>query len=266
MREYLLCAACEQRLGRFEKRFAETIFLPYQQRPQPQVFAYEEWLLRFVVGLHWRVLALYPDSSHPLAQVFATAEREWRQYLLEQTPNPGTAEFHVYFTDVVEHSTIELPKKFNWYMVRSIDASHIYNDKGDAGVYVKLPRIVTVSFIKLDNHRDHWQGTKLGTQGILTVPQQASIPFFLHVLLERARLLDNAPPMLTDRQKKKIQEQAESRPETILNSDSFQVYVGDRNMSIGPRYQRSYEIKGRDRNKPCPCGSTIKAKKCHGRP
>jgi hypothetical protein len=48
MREYLLCAVCEQILGRYEKQFAERIFLPYQNRPQPQVFAYEEWLLRFV--------------------------------------------------------------------------------------------------------------------------------------------------------------------------------------------------------------------------
>lgn len=266
MREYLLCAACEQRLGRYEKRFAERIFLPYQNRPQPQVFAYEEWLLRFVVGLHWRVLALYPGSSHPIAQVFANAEREWRQYLLEQSPNPGAAEFHVYFADVVAHSTIELPKKFNWYMARSIDASHIYNDQGDAGVYVKLPRIITVSFIRLGNQRDHWQGTRLDVQGTLTIPQQPSVPIFTQVLLERAKLLDNARPMLTARQKEKIQKQAETRPETIRNSDSFQVYVADRNMDISPRYQPPYEIKGRDRNKPCPCGSRIKAKKCHGRP
>jgi hypothetical protein len=265
-REYLLCANCEQRLGRFEKQFSEQIFLPYQKHPQPQVFAYEEWLLRFVVSLHWRVLALYPNASSAVAQACAAAAEEWRQYLLEQSPNPGTAEFHIYFVDVVSHSTFELPKKFNWYMARSIDASAMYKDHGDAGVYVKLPRIITVSFIKLQNQRDKWQGTKLAARGTLTIPQQVYIPIFSQLLLERAKLLDAAPPMLTARQKQKIERQAKTQPEMIRNSDSFRVHVADRNMTVGPRYQTPFVIKGRDRNKPCPCGSRIKAKKCHGRP
>jgi hypothetical protein len=265
MREYLLCAGCEQRLGRHEKRFAEQIFLPYQKRPQPQTFAYEEWLRRFIVGLHWRVLALLPQSSSSVAQSCVAAEQEWRQYLLEQSPNPGTAEFHIHFVDVVAHTTFVLPKKFNWYMARSIDASPIYNEQGDVGVYVKLPRIITVSFIKLQNQRDHWQGTMLAANGTLTIPQQVSVPIFGQLLLERATLLDNARPMLTERQKVKIQRQAEAQPETILNSDSFRVHVADRNMNVERHHQSSFQIKGRDRNKPCPCGSGVKAKKCHGR-
>lgn len=29
---------------------------------------------------------------------------------------------------------------------------------------------------------------------------------------------------------------------------------------------QQFSIKGKDRNKPCPCGSGLKYKKCHGRP
>jgi hypothetical protein len=54
-RDYLLCSDCEQLLGKDERRFKEWMFSPYHYLKQ-QTFTYEDWLLRFVVGLHWRVI------------------------------------------------------------------------------------------------------------------------------------------------------------------------------------------------------------------
>ena len=78
--------------------------------------------------------------------------------------------------------------------------------------------------------------------------------------------MDGAPPVMTQRQKQKMHDQALANPETILTSDSYRVHLADRSMRLGPAVPRSIGLKGRDRNKPCPCGSGLKGKKCCGRP
>jgi len=60
-------------------------------------------------------------------------------------------------------------------------------------------------------------------------------------------------------------EQAKANPHTFLDSDSFQVHLANRRMrGIDEAREMRIEVKGRDRNQPCPCGSGKKAKKCHG--
>src|SRR3989442_232905 len=60
-RVYLLCADCEQILGRDEKIFCEKIFIPYHEKNQ-QRFEYGSWMRRFIVGLHWKVLVTKEES------------------------------------------------------------------------------------------------------------------------------------------------------------------------------------------------------------
>jgi hypothetical protein len=268
-RQYLLCSECEQRLGRDEKRFAERIFVPYQHEPRPASFAYEEWLLRFLVGLHWRALVTSDPVPEKARPTFAAAEERWRQYLLGQVPDPGATEFHVQFGDVVDHSTFSLPKKINWYMARAFDATPIFTPSGDDALfYVKLPRLILLAFISpRDPKEEDWNETQVATQGVIQTKQNVSTTRFGKYLLERAKALDDAPPTLTERQKQKQFEQAAANPRVFLESDSFQVHLADRRLgAIEEARMVRVEVKGRDRNKPCPCGSGIKAKKCHGRP
>jgi hypothetical protein len=267
-RQYLLCAHCEQLLGRDEKRFAEHIFIPYQEENQPTSFAYDEWFLRVLVGLHWRALVTsdpVPDNVRP---VFAAAEERWRQYLLGRVPDPGTAEFHVQFGGVIEHSTFDLPKKINWYIARAFDASPIFTPSGsDALFYVKLPRLIMLAFISpRDPAEEDWNGTQVVTRGVIQVRQNVSTTRFGQFLLERAKAVETNAPMFTERQMQKILEQAKANPRAFLDSDSYRVHIADQRMrAIAEARNARIEVKGRDRNKPCPCGSGRKAKKCHGR-
>jgi hypothetical protein len=254
-RQYLLCSQCEQLLGRDEKRFSERIFIPYQAEPRPTSFAYEEWLQRFLVGLHWRALVTSDPVPEKVRPVFAAAVERWRQYLLGQVPDPGATEFHLQFVDVIDHSTFSAPKKINWYMARAFDATPIFTPSGyDALFYVKLPRLILLAFISpRDPKEEDWNGTQVATQVVIQV--------------KRAKALDDAPPTLTERQKQKLFEQAMANPQVFLNSDSFQVHLADRRLrALESARMIRVEVKGRDRNKPCPCGSGIKAKKCHARP
>ena len=266
-RLYLLCADCEQRLGRDEKRFAERIFVPYLTSPQPKSFDYDEWLLKFLVGLHWRILVAhqhpFPDN---VREIFAGAEERWRKYLLEQAPDPGTSEFHVQFTDVIDRSTFKVPDKMNWYLARSTDGTPIHNKSGDAGVFVKFPRLITLSFVTpRDPEKEDWRGTQIMARGTINVKQEITTTYVGEFLLGRARMIDVAPEMMTQRQKRKVFDDARKNPEKILDSDSFRVHQADRNMRITQSVPVTIVLKGRDRNKPCPCGSGFKAKKCCGK-
>jgi hypothetical protein len=201
--------------------------------------------------------------------VFAAAEVRWRQYLLGQAADPGTNEFHIMFVDVAGDSTFPLPAKWNWYMARAFDGSPIFTAQGSEALsYVKLPRLITLAFISPRNpNEENWNGTQIDAKGTIQVKQNVSTTRFGKFLLERAKLLGDAPTKLTDRQKQKLLEQARTNPQTFLNSDSFQVHLADRRLrAIEEARLERLEVKGRDRNKPCPCGSGIKAKKCHGRP
>jgi len=71
----LLCAVCETRFSRWEKRFAEDIFIPYQTRRQ-QSFRYDQWLLLFVVSLAWRTVIVEIESF----QKNRSKELEYRRY------------------------------------------------------------------------------------------------------------------------------------------------------------------------------------------
>ncbi len=107
----LLCSDCEQRLGRHEKQFCERIFLPFQRLPQPRSFEYDEWLLRFLVGIHWRVLATDDSLPEEARGIFAPAQERWQKYLLDLSRDPGGSEFHLQFVDMIEHTTFKIPKK-----------------------------------------------------------------------------------------------------------------------------------------------------------
>jgi hypothetical protein len=240
--------------------------LPFQRLPQPKSFEYDDWLLRFLVGLHWRVLATDDSLPEEAGGMFVPAQERWQQYLLDLSPDPGGSEFHLQFVDVIEHSTFKIPKKMNWYLARSIDASPIHNKKGEAGVFVKFPRLIMLAFITpRDPRKEDWKGTQVGTRGVMSVRQEVSTTAIGQFVLERGKLIDGAPPMMTKRQKQKMRDQAFANPAAILNSDSYRVHLADRSMRLGPTVPGNIGLKGRDRNKPCQCGSGLKAKKCCGK-
>jgi hypothetical protein len=254
-------------LGRDEKSFAERIFIPHQQKNKPTSFAYEEWFLRFVVGLHWRALVTSDPVPENVQMLFARAEELWRQYLLRQAPDPGPTEFHMQFVDVVDHSTANLPKKINWYVARAFDASPVFTPNGNVALfYVKLPRIIMAAFISArDPAEEDWKGTQIAAQGVIQAKQTVHSGRFFQFFLGRAKAVEEVPPTFTERQMQKMLEQARMNPMAFLDSDSFQVHLADRRMRAMEEARAMHiEVKGRDRNKPCPCGSGRKAKKCHG--
>lgn len=268
-RVYLLCSDCEQVLSRDEKLFCEKIFIPYHEK-NGQEFEYGPWLRRFIVGLHWKVVAV-KEEQYPakIEALYARAEQAWRPFLLGSTETPGIGEFHLFLSDIIKDASDELPKKINWYLSRGFDLTPIFSDTGMAGVYAMIVKTVTFSYLTPPSgETDNMVGTQISEQGVLKSPQtiQSRIGSFI---VGRAKAIEKFPKTLTDRQKEKLFEKARTEPEEILRSESFRTSSADaylkenfRRRAVAAALRRG--MKGRDRNAPCPCGSGEKYKRCHG--
>jgi hypothetical protein len=266
-RVYLLCENCEQLLSADEKLFCEQIFLPLHKENKNS-FQYDKWLIRFLVGLHWKVLVSKTDTFPDDAEAaYAKVEPEWRAYLLGQRTDYGTSEFHVFLADVVEDASSTVSPKLNWYLARGLDATPTFSESGQFGCYAKLLRVVSYAFITPRNpEKENWVGTQIGEQGTLAGPQTINTQSFWPLVDSRVRALEDAPPTMTERQLKKFKESAMQDPERFLNSESTRVALANRELEqrMAAKYQGPVVMKGRDRNQPCPCGSAKKQKKCCG--
>jgi SEC-C motif len=269
-RVYLLCENCEQVLSKDEKTFCEHIFMPLHKQNQ-NFFEYGKWLIRFLVGLHWKILVTkdandtYPEHAEA---TYAKVEGDWRTFLLGHRADPGCSEFHLFFTDVIEHANSAVPNKLNWYMVRALDGTPTFSKAGQVGSYVKLLRMMSYAFItpRRPEH-GNWVGTEIGEQGKLNGKQEIEATNLWPLIESRLKWLESAPSTMSERQMQKLRESAMRDPDKFLNSESTRVFLADRELErrmAAPKPDPSIFMKGRDRNPPCPCKSGKKLKNCCG--
>lgn len=266
-RVYLLCHDCEQLLAGDEKQFCERIFIPYHERVR-ESFEYGPWLKRFIVGLHWKVLVTKEDQYPVAAEgCFATAAQEWRSFLLSESTSHGSAELHLFLADVIDDATCTLPTKINWYLARGFDLTPMYSENGMAGVYAKVIKILTFSYLTKTKANEKYEGTRIEDEGVLTTGQiiEGQLGPFI---LGRARIIDRFPKTMSEQQMEKLFDKATQHPEEFVQSEGYRTWEADRKLKrtsdtgLGKKAKR---IKGRHRNKPCFCGSGKKYKKCHGK-
>ena len=108
----MLCERCENsRFGKRENKFMTHIFKPYQDNGRAE-FTYDEWLRYYSVSEGWRLLhhllELVKAGSteglndkllqHLCSPDTKTIYETWRDYLLGNHEDPGTAQY-IYFFD-----------------------------------------------------------------------------------------------------------------------------------------------------------------------
>jgi hypothetical protein len=272
-RYHLLCHDCEQILCRDEKMVAEQIFVPYHDH-DATTFKYGPWLTRFLAGLHWKVLATRSATySAKVSELFAGVEEELRLHLLGQSENAGRAEFHLFFGGPMIDASRSLPPEMNWYFARTFDATPIYSLQDTAGAYAKLAKIMTFSFFTpLDPQNEDWKGTRVFESGTLQTPQQIATTSIGPFLESRAEVVEKTLSALTARDKQRINDSVLANPRRALSSESYRTRLADQELTerleAARREQLHAELadmRGRDRNRRCPCGSGKKYKKCHGK-
>ena len=126
-KEYWLCGVCEDRFQKWEKLFAEHVFMPLNKGEAAR-FSYGSWMLKFAVSVSRRSLNLLREMerlSHftaPLLEDVDLALQTWSEYLLDRRPHPGRFEQHMllldsvgkyFFESTAEHQSIPLEEYRN---------------------------------------------------------------------------------------------------------------------------------------------------------
>ena len=230
--DYLLCADCEQRLGRWERDCAELLFKPYLRGCRRMV-RYGSWLSRFAVSLVWRVLAVYRENglSHPVISnwtVTDDAEAAWRACLQGQRANPGEFEVHMLALDYVTNVRGPVPPNLNHFLMRSFTFDVLAASEDDIVVYTKLPAFACFGFVKPNNEPGDWCNTRLGFGGGVIGRSDTRVPHFVwETLHDGAVTVDRKMRSISGRQRRRIDESLAADPDRWLASGTIEVMEHD---------------------------------------
>lgn len=225
----LLCSECEQRFSRWEKAFSERIFTPLNTLAEKDRVAlpYGPWMEKFAVSISWRVLTVYRLmgglNEFPNEMVVAAdqAQRWWKEFLLDERPNPGSFEQHMLPVNIIADTTVpDLPPNFNRYLLRAVDIYVAHGSK-ICIVYAKMGKIVLFGFIAMPTAKK-WEGTKLRIRG----GTFGSDKYVLHdsvldFLMEQARKMSRAWDRISEQQEGKINSSFEENRDRAANSEMF---------------------------------------------
>jgi hypothetical protein len=227
----LLCKECENRFSKWEKLFAENIFIPYLEKGK-QIFEYEDWLIRFAVSLSWRTIMkeIYSFRQESnLATFVDNSLKQWGSFLLEINDNPGTYENHLFFLDYISNiNNLHLPDMFQWYLLRGFDSTIAFSEK-EVFAYTKLPGFIFCSGISPPKLKG-WNKTLIKKEGIIEANQSISQPGFGDFLLNRSSLGVKLKKDLSEKQKEIIIKSLLKNPEKSLRSTGFKTYLIVKNM------------------------------------
>ncbi len=231
LRVPLLCSTCEQRFGRWEKRFAENIYAPLNHGKAAR-FSYGSWLSKFCVSVSWRVLTfLRKDKlvhfSSEMMEAADIALAIWRSYLLDESSHPGKHQQHMLLLDLVdEHTFSEIPPNLNRYILRSVEIDAACTSK-EAFVYSKMGRVVLVGFIHVASPRQ-WQGSLIHVGHGAIGSQTYTLPdYFGRYLFERARRADGFYEKISPRQAERISSDYRKNIDRAVASETWKALDQD---------------------------------------
>lgn len=163
VKKKLLCSVCEMLLSSSETKFAENIFYPYVgselddwgvAQGKIEVIEYDNWLLKFVIGLQWRALITHPvlskedSSTAKFNEIIDTALSNWSDFLLEKRANSGDERHYIIFLQNLAPGVGNLPQNIsewvNTYLLRSVDTTLALSAK-NLFLFTKLGPIVIIS-------------------------------------------------------------------------------------------------------------------------
>jgi hypothetical protein len=228
-RARLLCPDCEQRLSRWEKPFAEKVFLPAQTAPVVrETLAYGMEALPFAVSVAWRTLLYYQSIDSTILRLpgVSRCESIWREVLLEKRQHPGAFEQHVLHVDVVQQTGAAVSPFLNRYLLRAIHMDFV-TSQHETFTYTKLGRLLFIGFLHGTKPR-RWKGTKLHARGGHIGEGQVEVPGeFADFLNAKADSVAAALRGLSERQRAKIKDVFSSRSAEIVNSDILRAMQAD---------------------------------------
>jgi len=238
----LLCSDCENILSVVETKFANAIFYPYVDYELDQngvakgkirFFDYDDWLLRFIISIHWRLTVVRDAASKRIPigyeKLIKKFEEQWRNLLLDETKDTGLCESHLIFLQNL--ATAEgcfppnLHEKVNFYCLRATDGTIIFSDRV-LGVFSKIGPIAFYTFIK-PHHLKRATDTKVRMKGKMITAQKIGNPNLVEFLLIHRpnEVMDSVS--YSENQKQIIENAIKKNPGKASDSLTASALLGD---------------------------------------
>lgn len=225
-KQQLLCGSCEQRFGTDEQRFVEKFFLPIVEC-LGQPLRYDEWLIRCVVSMSWRVLWHWESALQDLEperhRLICEMRDQWGQYLSGEIASPGRGKHHCFILDHVNNSgDPDRAEKLDWYNLRAVDLA-VALEQSSTAVYLKLPGLVFWSCIDPASPAG-WTGTQINRRGQIHTPQQVTNLDLGTYMMRRFGQVYLRRQALSPRQQQVVDETVAKNPDRHLQSESFRMW------------------------------------------
>jgi hypothetical protein len=225
IKDYFLCARCEDRLGFYESAFAKEIFHPFTQNNFVCV-DYDENTLKFAVSATWRVLA-YMKEKQGLRHFRGRHESAvtetlstWRSYLLGLGSDIGAHEVHLLpFCGVIDFSGSDGPSNLNRYLRRAVEIDVTVSDEA-AFTYCKLGPLILIGLIQYPD-LGHWENTRLEKNGHLGPRVSGSPGLLRDYIFKRSERMQELESSLSERQLRKIEQSYRKNAQRLEGSDTM---------------------------------------------
>lgn len=237
LKEYWLCLQCEDRFGKREKLFADSIF--HSQAPKPDSITYGPWLNYFATSLAWRTVEFAhgknPDAQYTKEQeeLTAQAREEWRRVLLGSARLSRKFPLHVVmFQAGIKSNATDLPSNWNRFQLRQITLDIVGSSKS-LMTYTKLGPF---TFFGMIQHRKRdWCGTRINLEGGKFPPRKVVLPAsILPLFQEKADLSAQALLGVSERQSALIGQTMDRRLQNAETDPHIQALLADYEM-FGPK-------------------------------
>lgn len=265
---YLLCEECEQRFSLAEKYFAENIFHPYLNRELASCL-YDERLFYFSISYLWRSLIVQIEKDvlkgKPFEKLGLEVEENWRRFLLDPSMPPKFSDIHLFFTNITKDGAIPV-KRFNSYLSRGLDVT-VVESSSSFLAYAKFARFCFFGYLT-PYDSSQWVNTKISPEGgELLFPQEIGDGHIGSFLIDRAREgVESYEQGINEKSKAAIEKSFKKMGDAWADKDVFKVQEADNFPGVINRSSYPIQKMRVGRNEPCPCGSGLKYKKCHGKP
>lgn len=231
----LLCNICEEMLSKWEKEFAEKVFIPVHSGELGKGhISYGPWAMKCLASISWRVLLFHslcqglPNlrDQHVIEESKRALER-LRLFIMNEIPSPEPYVQHLLPMEIIADHTLPILSPFmNRYIVSTLDHD-VIGSKNCVYIYSKLGRLLLFGEI-LEPLGHEWDGTRLAIdEGTLRI-QKYSVPSRIWKFInDRSNLAAEISSQISITQKEKIQSSMQKNLKRFASSELVQAIEAD---------------------------------------
>ena len=230
LKQHLLCKACEEVLGNFERSFSSYAFYPALNDEWSG--EYRKWLLKFCVSVSWRIIVLWnklqsgPDYSREQQKLCMEAEEVWKDFLLDECDTPKSFVQHlVLWPEITRNTGSNLPNNINRYLSGAVEMD-VCKTSDFLATYAKLGSFMIFGIVQPG--KKIWHGTQVKVNRVQFFEATTRLPKELYGFIkDRAIAVSKLHENLSDTQKIKIESDALKNFDNIPNTPQFASMMAD---------------------------------------